>query len=909
MAESINYMQRIKAVQDILRKDSLQKYYQSAILGLTILKRLCQEFEPKREEVKRLYDSMAKSASKDEEGEPIIDKSALMSASGLGYYNVSGIAFDKTLVSDPSKTFNNIKNLINGFSENVAVIFNKKGLDLVNTCSVINDKKALEEVLQRFIKLDLSHEQMDNAAMGAFFSQLVVMVYGTPENGENWTPSDFVQLLTRLLLAEGCDHLKQGYHRVYLLDNAVGSGQLTSYFAKYLTDKEHFSEDNEVVVCGQDNSDLNIAVCKAEQIMLGQKPDNFRVGSTLTTDCFPEYDFHFLIQNAPYGEGRKKTDEKEIKELLGEDLPASGDNQMLFWKAGLRKLKDGGRAALLSNGSPLFSGSTLSGESKIRKWLFDNDYVEAIIKLTDQGFLDTGISIYAWILNKGKKPDRRKGIIQIIDASSFYHTLRKGIGQKRKEMTTEDIDKIVELYTSMPKEETCEYVKYMTKEDFYYREITIYQPYQRNYQISDERIQNLYSQKAFNSLWDEEEYERLLDEDMNEANLLKLRELDDGKNLQSWILDRLSESSSGEVYVNRDTFTKKIKELFPNLKPNLIKSIVVALSEKDKTSDTYPSKKTKSGLESDPELNDSEFVPFKETVRDYFNREVKPFAPDSWYEDADADDKTARIGCEVNFTKYFYKYVPLRDSDTVLSEIQSITNEERNLLADLELEGAKNSSFKKTNIKWMPEIPQRWERTKIGSNCYLKGRIGWQGLTADEYQDAGPFLITGTDFDKGGINWNTCVHITERRYVEASHIRVKNGDVLITKDGTVGKVAIVENMPDKASLNSGVMLMRNLKGQYENKYLYYVLCSNVFWDWFYREKKENSTIIHLYQEQFEKFSFPLPSKNEQLQIADYLDKKCAAIDKLIELKKEKIEKLKEYKKSLLYEFVTGRRIP
>ena len=139
-----------------------------------------------------------------------------------------------------------------------------------------------------------------------------------------------------------------------------------------------------------------------------------------------------------------------------------------------------------------------------KEWTYRyNDYVEAIIKLTDQGFLDTGISIYAWILNKGKKPARRKNIIQIIDASSFYHNLRKGIGQKRKEMTTEDIDKIVELYTSMPKEEDCEFVKYMTKEDFYYKEVTIYQPYQRNYQICESRINNLYSQKAFNSLWDE----------------------------------------------------------------------------------------------------------------------------------------------------------------------------------------------------------------------------------------------------------------------------------------------------------------------------------------------------------------------------------------------------------------------
>ena len=677
MADSINYMQRIKAVQDILRKDSLQKYYQSAILGLTILKRLCQEFEPKRELIKKKYDEMVNAGKKNDNGEIVIDKDALMSLSGLGYYNVSGIAFDETLISDPQKVFSNVKKLIESFSDNITAIFDKKGLDLVNTCSAINDKKSLDEVLKKFVKMDLSKEKMDNAAMGAFFGQLVVMVYGTVENGENWTPSDFVQLLTRLLLAEGCEHLKKGYHRVYLLDNAVGSGQLTSYFYKYLTDPEHFSIDNEVVVCGQDNSDLNIAVCKAEQIMLGQSPNNFRVGSTLTTDCFPEYTFHFLIQNAPYGEGRKKSEENDIKKLLGEDLPASSDNQMLFWKAGLRKLRDGGRAALLSNGSPLFSGSTLSGESKIRKWLLDHDYVEAIIKLTDQGFLDTGIPIYAWILNKGKKSDRRKGIIQIIDASSIYHTLRKGIGQKRKEMTQEDIDRIVELYTSMPKK--SEYVKYMTKEDFYYREVTIYQPYQRNYQINVDRIHNLYLQKTFNSLWNEEEYEKLQDEDLNETNLMRIKELLDGKKLQQQILDTLNKNVSDSIYTNRDVFTNVIKNLFKGFKSNLIKAIVVALSEKDKTSDTYFSKKTKSKLEADSDLNDSEFVPFKENVEDYFNREVKPFVPDAWFE----NNELNKVGCEINFNKYFYRYIPPRKSETILSEIKQIQNQETDLLIQL----------------------------------------------------------------------------------------------------------------------------------------------------------------------------------------------------------------------------------
>lgn len=783
MAESKNYMQRIKAVQDILRKDSLQKYYQSAILGFTILKRLCQEFEPKRLIVKKKYDEMIKN------GDENIDKSALMAESGLGYYNISGISFHD-LTTDTQKIYANIKKLIESFSDNITAIFDKKGLDLVNTCSVINEKKALEEIVNKFDKMDLSKEAMNNADMGAFFGELVVMVYGTVENGENWTPSDFVSLLTKLLLAEGCEYLNKGFNTIKLIDNAVGSGQLTSHFSKIVTDPKLYKGENEVIVCGQDNSDLNIAVCKAEQIMLGQKPDNFRVGDTLTQDKFENMEFDFLIQNAPYGCGRKKADEGTIKELLGEDLPGSTDNQMLFWKAGLRKLKTGGRAALLSNGSPLFSGSTLSGESKIRKWLFDNDYVEAIIKLTDQGFLDTGISIYAWILNKGNKPANRKGIIQIIDASSFYHPLKKGIGQKRKEMTKEDIDKIVSLYTSFP--ETNEYVKNMTKEDFYYKEVTVCQPYQRNFQISEDRIQNLYSQTAFNSLWDEEEYDKLIDENATEDVVTRLKELTDGKQMQKDIFDILMANVSDVVYKNKCDFEKKIKSILPESRylisenkiekvkcvpafiklfiqeeynellknkddkriakkieklnankalqediinklrglvsdkiykskedfeallsstlptiskglfnaiikvfadkcfpSNIINATVNALSEKDKTSDTYKDEKQKSGLLADGDLNDSEYVSVKEKIDDYYQREVKPFVPDSWWLDdfgANADPykqeekEWKTVGCEINFNKYFYKYIEPRKADVILDEIKGIVDQEKDFM-------------------------------------------------------------------------------------------------------------------------------------------------------------------------------------------------------------------------------------
>ncbi|MBY6836773.1 restriction endonuclease subunit S [Clostridium botulinum] len=219
-----------------------------------------------------------------------------------------------------------------------------------------------------------------------------------------------------------------------------------------------------------------------------------------------------------------------------------------------------------------------------------------------------------------------------------------------------------------------------------------------------------------------------------------------------------------------------------------------------------------------------------------------------------------------------------------------------------------DAPMKDSGVEWIGEIPEHWRIIKVKHVCNLSGRIGWQGLTSAEYKEEGPYLITGTDFKKGVIDWNTCVHITEERYEEAKQIQIKNNDLLITKDGTIGKVAIVSNLEEKASLNGGVLLIRPIKPNiYITRFMYYILLSRVFWMWFESTKTGNSTIIHLYQEKFKEFSYTLPLIDEQQQIADYLDKKCSAIDKIILTKEKIIEKLTEYKKSLIYECVTGKK--
>ena len=211
--------------------------------------------------------------------------------------------------------------------------------------------------------------------------------------------------------------------------------------------------------------------------------------------------------------------------------------------------------------------------------------------------------------------------------------------------------------------------------------------------------------------------------------------------------------------------------------------------------------------------------------------------------------------------------------------------------------------MKPSGIAWIGDIPQDWNIKRVKYLASLKGRIGWQGLTSDEYIDEGPYLITGIDFQNGGIDWNNCVHISEERWAEAPEIHIQNGDLLITKDGTVGKVAIVSGLEGKASLNSGVLLIRT-NPDFDKRFLFWVLQSEEFWTWFRLKNAGNSTIIHLYQGDFAEFSYTFPNTAEQRAIADFLDAQCTKIDSVIADIEKQIETLQKYKKSLITEAVT-----
>lgn len=249
--------------------------------------------------------------------------------------------------------------------------------------------------------------------------------------------------------------------------------------------------------------------------------------------------------------------------------------------------------------------------------------------------------------------------------------------------------------------------------------------------------------------------------------------------------------------------------------------------------------------------------------------------------------------------------------NTINKEIENLENYKKSVITETVTKGLdKNVEMKDSGVEWIGEIPKHWKVIRIKNAAILKARIGWQGLKSDEFLDDSnlPYLVTGTDFKDGLVDWDNCVRISEKRFEMDKNIQIKENDLLITKDGTIGKLAIAKNCPDKASLNSGVFVMRN-QGPYKyvDKYMYYLLQSEQFYLWFELNDAGNSTIRHLYQRDFYNFSFTYPEIKEQNQIVDYLDKKTKLIGDSIAIKQKQLETLEEYKKSLIYEYVTGKK--
>ena len=408
-------------------------------------------------------------------------------------------------------------------------------------------------------------------------------------------------------------------------------------------------------------------------LIRGQNADNIRLQDTMQEDCFPDTKMRFILENPPFGQpwGGKDAPEGDEEAVKAEALkgkkgrfpagtPGSGDMQLLFIQSAINKLDDNcGRAAIIENGSPLFSGGASSGESQIRRWLLENDYIEAIIQLPTDMFYNTGIATYIWVLSKNKRKER-KGKLQLIDASSFKHALRKSLGNKRNEITPEDRVIIAKLYADFTENEYC---KIYNNTEFMYREYAVMQPLQRSYAITRERIDAMLSSGTLSFLYDEAKVDKLENTDeLSGKDKTKLENYKKNKPVYDSIIEALNRAISDTVYRNPETFTPVITNLLASIEEEkaikkIVDKVVNGLSVIDKKADIQ---KDKTGnILYDTVTKDIEIVPYNVNIEDYMEKEVLPHVPDAkWFfeENLSAKNPVVKIGAEIPFTRYFYKY-------------------------------------------------------------------------------------------------------------------------------------------------------------------------------------------------------------------------------------------------------------
>jgi len=570
-------------VADLLRGDYKQADYGKVILPMTVIRRLDCVLEPTKQKV---LDSLPKVQTLNE---VIIEKS-LNRVAGFNFHNRSPFNFDK-LIADPNNIALNLRAYINGFSENAREILEYFNFDVQIDKMDDPSTDLLFRVVKSFQEIDLS--DMESMEMGYVFEDLIrrFSEQSNETAGEHFTPREVIRLMVNILFIEDRDILTQDGIVRTLYDPACGTGGMLSAGEQYV---KELNPDADLKVFGQEINSESYAICKSDMLIKGQNPSNIKFGNTFTVDGLKDEKFDYMLSNPPFGVDWKKAQktiksEAESKGMdgrFGAGLPRINDGALLFLQHMISKMKDeGSRIGIVFNGSPLFTGAAESGESNIRRWIIENDWLEAIIALPDQLFYNTGISTYIWIVTN-KKSDNRKGYIQLINATGtkdeellkegkldfnrFWQKMDRSLGNKRKKIAENGNEKgigfITQLYGNF---EENEFVKILPNEYFGYWRVTVEQP------LKDEN----------------------------------------GKVIKS----------KGKP--KPDTALRDYENI-PFLK-------------KDR---------------------DGNLVP--QTIEEYFEAEVKPHLPEAWI-----DESKTKTGYEINFTKYFYEFKPLRSLSEIKADI------------------------------------------------------------------------------------------------------------------------------------------------------------------------------------------------------------------------------------------------
>ena len=646
--EAPNIANLIWATADeVLRGDYKPHDYGSVILPFTVMRRIDCVLAPTKAKV---LEAAVKYAKSDVDPSIFFERAT----SGLKFWNTSKFDFT-TLTNDAAGIQKNLLDYVGGFSASIRDIF-----DYYRTVDLINGlarKNLLFLLVQKFAKVNLHPDVLSNADMGQAFEELIrrFSEQSNETAGEHYTPRDAIRLAVELLFTTDEDPtLRKEQRIVTLYDPTAGTGGMLSVA------EEHLKNCNKSIVVrpyGQELNEETYAICKADMLIKGQDISKIVLGNTLSKDAFPNEKFDYMLSNPPYGVDWKKVkDEVEgearrlgFKGRFGPGLPRISDGQTLFLLHLISKMHPKGsnetsRIAIVLNGSPLFSGGAGSGESEIRRFVLENDLLEAIVALPTEMFYNTGIATYIWVLSNNKEA-RRKGKVQLVNATEFFGKMRRSLGNKRREFRAEDIARIATEYGNF---QETEYSKVFPTTEFGYRTIVVERPLRLNFQVSPERLARLDDGASLTK---------------NGLNLNDLKEV-------------LIGIGPG-VFKGRPAFVKVLDKALDRaniaLKGPQYKAVLFALSERDETADICLDGKKRP--EPDSELRDTENVPLGEEIDTYFDREVLPFVPDAWMD----GDKT-KIGYEIQFTRYFYKYVPPRPLARIDADLASVT---RSLVAML----------------------------------------------------------------------------------------------------------------------------------------------------------------------------------------------------------------------------------
>ncbi len=647
----------IWSIANKLRGVYMPDKYGDVIIPMTIIRRLECALEPTKQAVVEKFQQ-----------NPNYPEKAMYRISGFQFYNTSEFTL-KELCNDADHIEANFKAYVESFSPNVQTLLNDEDtLNLGSHIKTMSKGGCLYTVIKAFSELDLSPKTYDSIKMGYIFENLIGRFFQNVDAGQYYTGRDIIKVCVSLLIAEGCDDIFEDGKIITVCDQACGTGGMLSTAFSYLT---HYNPTADIRLFGQEYNGVSYAIGLAEMLIKGQNAENFRHADTFKTDCFEGTKMRFMLENPPFGtswggkdakEGQEDAVNNEYKKGLngrwGAGLPGTGDSQLLFIQSAIDKMDDkNGRAAIIENGSPLFTGATSSGESQIRKWLLENDLIEAIVQLPTDLFYNTGISTYVWILSKNKR-EERKGKIQLIDASGIYHKLRKPLGNKKNEFDPSDRAKITKLYADF---EENKLVKIFDNTEFIYREYAVMQPLQRSYSITDESIQNMLQSGALKTLWDDAKVSELEEQGTTISGKDKktLDKFYETKSVYDSILAALNNAKSEEKWLSPTAFEPALNNILASVTADkkLIAKIADGLSVMDKTAEIQKDKK--GNIIYDKTTKDTEIVKWDENIEDYMSREVLPHVPDAkwfWEEDLTKKKPVIKTGAEIPFTRYFYKY-------------------------------------------------------------------------------------------------------------------------------------------------------------------------------------------------------------------------------------------------------------